>query len=771
MWRKNIRKRKLQTLVMTIIVMLCAILITTSFSILTSLNEPYERLAEECDSPSGLIYGYDSSEKAISSLKEQLQQLPQMNEVLRIKKHYVEEDMLVNQKKIECFTAIKEYNDRIFGKVHYLKGDRETTLTLKKNECIIPACIANEYDIQLGDEITFKHVNGDLSYRVIGIFTDPFDSSLAFDSSVIIKEIPNELYTDYQIYYYSEKDYTGAEIKEMYFQKYATQFPGELSTVSGKIEDALISSKLVGAILLVIGLIMLVISCFIIYFIIRSVMISDAKKIAIYKTLGYREHDIRQMYVIFYFVLASVATIVGIICSRFLARSILSDMYEDIGAEFDHFDVGIGIGCYVVIVGLIVLTVLWVVRKNIKVKPIYALNGMAPTNTKKRKEGNRSYQGSFSPFGIAIRMMLSNKKGLVGIVLIAVCSIIGINFGVISLDVARGMKDNNTYWLGVDRSDIMITISKGTNTEDVLKKLENTKEIEKSIPCSFGSGVISLDWKEGMDSSVMYPFAYDDYSNVDLPVLRGRNPKRGDEIAISGRIAADTDKEIGDYLDVCIDGEKRSYLITGMYQTYYNMGHSCRVTMDTFKETKRENSYDTVSIYLKEDADVHTVLEMIEKNIGAYGKVQLRQDLFASIMELITAPQESAIPPIVLLVLFIGGANIFCIVMLKNAKEERTNGIYKCIGYSSFHLLKANLIYIMLLALVSLVVALPLTLLCYPKIMTVALSTFGLLEYEVDYNVMHLAFCNSAVFVIFLVSTILSSKSIWKVNVRDLVLE
>jgi ABC-type antimicrobial peptide transport system permease subunit len=55
--------------------------------------------------------------------------------------------------------------------------------------------------------------------------------------------------------------------------------------------------------------------------------------------------------------------------------------------------------------------------------------------------------------------------------------------------------------------------------------------------------------------------------------------------------------------------------------------------------------------------------------------------------------------------------------------------------------------------------------------MKFSLTMFGFLEYPVSYNLGHIILTNLAVAATFIISTIISSRSLKRVNVRDLVQE
>lgn len=754
---------------MVFIILLCSALLTSSFAILFSMNASYEKLAEETKAADMVLYLLDSKEQSAETVSEELLKLPEIQKCVKQIRHYINEECYAGEKNIDGFMALKPYSNEIFGDVRYLYGNRETAENLGDGECIIPACIFHEYELSLGDVFRIKTRNGALEYRIAGVFADVYNSSLAFDSTILIKELPEELYTDYMLYVYTEEGYETSDLMLDYEEKYGHALYANPVSKAGEIASAQLANKILGAILCVLGIIMLVVSCIIIAYMIKNALMVDAKNIAIYKTMGYEARDIGRMYLGFYVFLAMAAALAGIIAAKFYADWLMNAMFASIIERADLNLFSIGWPGFLLITGIVSLTVFLAVRRTKNIKPVYALNGLRVTNTKKRSESKALH--GFSPWNMAVRMLVRNRRGMAGILITAAVSVIGMNFGLISLDVANNLKEQNDYWLGIDRSDIVINFSEDAEAGELLAELEKEPEIKRAVKASYSGGMVSLEWKEGMEDNIMHPFVYEDYKLPGLECQSGCNPEKENEIAITKKISDMTGKRLGDYLSINVDGTDKTYLITGIFQTYYNTGANCRLSADGYQGTDRELRYDTVSIYLNEGANLTKTVEKYKEKFGGYGKVLPRTEQFSAIMDMIMSPQQSAIPPMILIVLFIGAANIFCIILLKNTKEDRMNGIYKSIGYSSGHLLLANILYVAVLALATMAIAIPLTLIFYPKLMTIALSMFGLLKYEVSYQVTHLVIMNVLIFGLFLLSTVLSSASIRKISVRQLVVE
>jgi putative ABC transport system permease protein len=333
------------------------------------------------------------------------------------------------------------------------------------------------------------------------------------------------------------------------------------------------------------------------------------------------------------------------------------------------------------------------------------------------------------------------------------------------------MKDNNDYWLGVDKCEVMIGVTDQEQYNKVQSIIKNDDRIKYYLSSNLDS-TVTMRWKKGMPSTDMQGFVYDDFTLADIPITKGRNPKAGNEIALSSKIAREKKKEIGDYIEVYLEGEKKlNLLITGIFQTYNELGDACRMTTAIYTDNNFEVNYNNFSIYLKDNENIDSFIKDIKKKAGSSGNVIPRTEAFSSIMNYIVAPQKKAILPVCLVVLIIAGINIFCIVLLKNASSEKINGIYKSIGYSTGHLILSNLYYVGIIAVVSVAVALPLTMVLYPGIMKTSLGMFGFIEYPVDYNLWHIAWTNITVLFIFVISTLLSSRSLKRVSVRDLIQE
>ncbi|BBF42824.1 ABC transporter, permease protein [Lachnospiraceae bacterium KM106-2] len=765
MWLKNFRRRKAQTVLLFVIIFLCSMLLTAALDTMTNIKQPFDVLANETNAASMMVYMH-SEKSNINEIKKNFESLPEVDRTTLIKYHPVTEKITYQNKKIEAFMNLTEFQKEFLGKARIKEGTMNTLSHLKDGECAIPICISVKYDIHIGDKIQIHYADRIKSYEVKAVYTNAYTTSTSFDCYIVISKLSQNTKITSDLMVWSKSDPKGETLADRYREKYKI-IDGEIFSLLEAKYNNLITANICGGIFLAIGGIMLLVSGLIINFMVRSTMLSDAKKIAVYKTIGYTSGEIEKMYLTFYFVVTSLASIMGIIASKYISDLVLTSFFDNMGAKSNGVNWISNIFCYLVVVIFVLSIISFLIHKTKGVKPVYALNGWSLAHTKKNQ--NQRFSFSFSPIGIALRDMVRDHKSVIGIIFTSIFTIFSINFAIISLDVALHQREQNNYWLGIDASDYIVEVTKESDFDSVQKITKSQPDIKEGI-ASRRHTFVGLEQIEGSTISTMSCFSYSNYDEVKLPVVEGTNPSNQNEIAISSKVAKNFDKKVGDYLTVYLEEDQPvDLLISGIYQTYYQLGDSCRLRRDAYTSRKIPLQYNSISIYLKEGTDHSAFVKEMKRALGKKATIIKRTDAYASIMSMIVDPQTKVIPPVMGLVLLIGATNIFCIVMLKNAKSKRRNGIYKTLGYTNAQIMKSNMYYVLIIAAVSMAIAVPAILLLYPKIMLVCIGMFGFIEYPVLYLPGHILAANLGVLFIFVVTAYLSSRSIRKIDVRELV--
>lgn len=764
MWRKKLRIRKVQSFMIFLIALVCALLISSAMGILLSLNKPINDLKEECKSPLIKIVAYDNSEKSVLELRDNLLKIDEVRNIEITSRHILQEKVICNNKTIENFLNLVEFNENFHE--NNIRFISDKVKNLKDDECLIPQIVSNENDIKIGDKINVIKGEKEYIYKVKGTYSDPYSLNTAFSLDIIIKNIPQEFEKNNLLIIYGKENVKSSDILDKYRESNNGILKGYVVTLEDCISNSILTERIMGGILLGIGVLILIVSCMMIRFMIKNALINDNKTIAVYKVIGYSSKDILFMYMKLYLFITSIATLIGIVLSTIIVNVFLKETYSNIGASKDNGILIPGIISFILILTSVAFSVYRVLSITKKIKPATILKG--DDYEAKKIKGNILFEGlGFSSFGIAVRNIFRDKKNTAFIILTCIFSIYIVNFGVQSINRVKNMREDNYYWFGFDKGDLVLQSSINEEYENMYKVLEEDKRTLKLVKT--GAESISLVWQKGIKQPDIDAKVYDTYEELDMRVLKGRNPKYSNEIALSTVIAEETGKEVGDYIDIYINRDyKTSLLVCGIYQSYYDLGKECRLLKETFDKSDREFQYDEISIYLKDISDLQEYKDDYNKKLNGKGKIIFRTEKYETIMNKICAPQEKAIAPFITMVLVLGAINIFAIITLKNAKNNKSNSIYKSLGYGSFHLIKANIYYVLIIALTSLIITLPLFMLTYSKIMTVCLCVFGVKEYPVDFRALDIIKCNGIVLIMFIVSTLLSSNKIYKTNINVL---
>lgn len=765
---KNFRGKKVQTIIIALIIMMTTTLVTGAASIMIGMRNPIQKLVEECNSPEALIYLYEVDSKGAESVADEFLKLDGVEAVHIMNRYSLTESIYQDEKKLDVMAFITEYTRGVDEYARCIDGNLDFE-NYAEDECAIPACIANNNDLKVGDVISIDFAFGKRDYTIVGIYTDPRNLSIAFSTNILVKKAPETLKLTPSVFLRLHEKTTPLSVETAYRKAHGGKLPGAFEKLEDRISSQMISINIMGGVLLGIGVCSLLVSILVIFFMVRNTIVSDSKKIAIYKTYGYTYADIVKMYLSYYALVVIAGSFLGVLLSQILSVVTLNSALADIGEKTSPNFIYPGVYCMALIVAVVLFSILSVLKRSKKIRPLYALRGNDSGDTGKSYKGGLSTR--FSPLFIALRTISRDKKGAVGIVITSIAIVMLVNLGIVSFGVAKNMVNQNDYWLSIPPSELVVKVNQTDRTLEYVEQISKDSDVVFATPWRIEK-LIHFPWKEGNEYTFVYAGVYEDADLAKLTVLEGRNPKTRDEIALGYKMADALNKHIGDYITVSLDGVNEvNLLITGTFQTYYEMGEYARILMSAYSQRDIPCEYDNISVFLKNGTNRDEVMTRLSESLDDGTDVIPREDCNRSIMEMIASPQEVSIPPVCVLILFIGSVSVFSIVLFRNMKNEKINQIYMSIGYTTADLVKSNVWYVSILAVASELIGVPCLLLNYENIMILALSVFGLKEYRVTYSPALLIFSNLAIIVCFIVSAILSSRGLKKLNVRDLVIE
>ena len=210
--------------------------------------------------------------------------------------------------------------------------------------------------------------------------------------------------------------------------------------------------------------------------------------------------------------------------------------------------------------------------------------------------------------------------------------------------------------------------------------LSREKAIEHVAPFSYSS--LSVLSKEDLPAQEINGKVYtDSLSHAGLLNLRGRHPQTANEISLCVGTARQFNKQPGDSISVFIEGQKISYLVTGIYQDVSNMGQGFRLHGNAMKKLNPVYTPSIYSIKLKENDEVEAYKNYLLKRLGETITIDASIEDRIVQMGVITG-MKTALFALSFFFIFIMLLAIGSDMFISTKENEKNFGILKSVGWT-----------------------------------------------------------------------------------------
>lgn len=631
----------------------------------------------------------------------------------------------------------------------------EAGLQPKSGFVWIPTSMAYTYGISIGDSVTFKTGVNAFESKVSAIVVDipyggPFTvnariwmNSEDYDSQLGSmqgkdKYLMSLRFDDYneQIGYWNHfEEYLGVPYMES-----KTEFESISSFY-------LILNKVIGFVMIFLGVVMMHIALFTIGFTISDAILSNYKTIGIIKSLGLTSNQTIGTYMIQYAFLAIIAIIPGLLASSFLSRIIIESSLSYL--KTGDSAIPIRGGSIVVIVGislfLIILLCVWFYSNKARsVQPVQAIRyGMSEEDNSKltrRIGSNRSNRLGFErlpvTFVIGLRAILKNIKGSSLMMVLAIVTSSVLVLGFVLLNSFIMIKQTSPLW-GYDDSNIAVTIFNKTafSHADFEKDVLSDQRVKNIGWVGGVNGVFpsvkpaGSNNKSEQSTNIAITVIDGNYDELGYAVIRGDNPQNNNEIALGVNLAKQLNKELGDIVEVYIGGNKHNLIVTGIYQAIANMSFTARMTVDAVKENHAVyEGMEIMFINLKDnqlsDQFAQELNTKYKESIAALTQQTLLDSVFKEAVAVLMWPMAM----MGLLFLFVTFIIIYSTCLINIKKESKTYGIYKSIGMTSFKIRISVTLGIAVLSAIGAIIGIFAGVYLLPAILKGLISDYGIVK-------------------------------------------
>lgn len=685
----NIKKRKSATISLLLLVILASLLLNTGLSILTKLDTFYSQKTHELNGAQFVAVATTNE-----NTNKQIEFLQNNSNVKQLEheESYLFQGLEIPYGKGHMTTATTILNKDIKRTLSPLELVEESK-AIKENRIYVPYIFKTGGGYTVGDTFRLKYGNQQYTYTIAGFFETTL---LGNTMGGIFKFfLPEEEYNELgkKLNAADHSTYIAATVADEeklsdLSKSFSKAFPstGLLSDVKVDTKSSEISYmmpiKTVSIILISFAFIMLVVALVVVKFRVTNTIDDDIGNIGSLKAMGYTSNQVLYSMVLQFMMITGIGSIIGILLS-YLALPFLGNIISSsIGLLWTQtINLWINLVCLLLISFLVFIVVGLAGLKIRNISPIIALRGGVLTHcfTKNRFALDRT-KGNLQ-FTLGLKNMYSNRKQnywvmLIIIILTFACVFTSVLYYNFSFD-----KTSIYKLAGSEEANLVLIAKEEAKADDIFSAIKKMDGIEKTGMLAQKSANVNGQ------SSLLY--VSDDYSQIDWhTAYEGRQPRYDNEIAISGVIAKDQGKKIGDTIKVTLDNHTKEYLITGLTQQFSdgnNMPSS--LTLEGYQHLLPSYKKDTLSIYLKDNVKTNDFAKEITTKFGDQLIIGNIDAAFSSQMGSINAAIAYVMILIVVITLLAVSLILYLIIKTMIIKRKRELGIYKALGYTTYQLM------------------------------------------------------------------------------------
>lgn len=459
------------------------------------------------------------------------------------------------------------------------------------SEIAIPVSIHKKMGLSIGDSLVIKVSGYQKKLKITHIFKDVvLGSELMGMKRIIINE------EDYQKYFnhtkaadhlkfwgFMKKNHVDIRSLDNNFSNLS--LPTFTVMTKDTVKTTYVMDLILAALMIIVSIFLILISFLILRFTIVFTIMEDYKQIGVMKAIGLKNKSIRGMYSVKYLTLSVIAGIIGYIISIPVSEVMKKNISDYILMNQTGIVYLIG---FISVLFVILIIMLFCNYSTGKINKVSAIEAIRQGNSGERfKNTGKLNLNHHKKIGIPLFLALSDiKSDFKKFIILIITFILGTAIIIIPSNCIATLCSENTIPLfGQIKSDFYIgdllfgNKDKAEGQMQKYTKMFKDKGIDAKLRAElFTSGkVFTID-----QSNSIQVLCYQGVrTNTDrYDYLKGTPPKLNNEIAITEKTARYLNIGIGDHIYCDIQGVKKKFIVTALYQTYNNMGNSVRMSED-----------------------------------------------------------------------------------------------------------------------------------------------------------------------------------------------
>ncbi len=772
----SLKKKKVQNILIGIIIMLISTLLYIGIAMVTQ-SAPFETMFERANaSESLLIITEDNND--IGEIIRWWEDRKEVKETLLYEASMINGEFELNGNTETETLFLTEY---IIGSDIDLLYEDDKTLseTPMGNQVLINYNFAKNRNLNIGDTISFRYENAVFEFDVAGYVVDPHFSNPFIN--------PNRCFVAPKFFEENNIKNNGSIISIKYhdinsiddlalFEAYGSEMVDTTSPIF--LDYSTIQSSyniilgVIAAILLGVSVMILIIVIFVIRSTIHNIILQQYKQIGVKKAIGYTNKQIRNSMLAVYGLLGLISSTIG----AFLGVPIRSIVNAGIS-----YDIQVGINTTIdillpvtilLIVSLVTLFTYLSTKKTNNIKPVQAIKyGMPERKASKSKFTINNIKNAPISLLLSIKQLLVNKGRTLTTTLL-ITLLIYVAMVIFNTGGTLANSDHLvSHLLGLKVGDVSVSDNSQESIKDAVDKILSIDEVSNVVYFDYKMNESTL-MSDGSSLTLMGQNIFGVAPKDFIVLESGRNPNGSDEIAICTDVAKSTSKQMGDYITIQNDSGKKTYLITGTYNSISSSGNTYTILQKDIPEDLMAKGKlfwvftdeDTVII---EDIDAK-----VKKLLGDQATVSKYDSNVKNILSTVSS-FPVVINSLLLVFLIVSGVIILNATIMDINNSTKDYGIMKAIGCSKGLITRVLVIRTLLMTVIGTILGFIANFLSMNSVMQgiFKVTPFSSIELPVIFNAPG-SFVLLVLFILIgIIGTLIPARKIGKISPKQLIAE
>lgn len=615
--KKDMRRRKSINFILFLFITLASIFLSSSINNILVVISAVDYYMDYANVPnvSFLVSGTDEKETIEEWLKEDAPEVEDYESSIMVTLEEKNISIYRDGKTSELLTdGVTMHISKLeteYCKIFDLQGQE---FTLKPGEIGLSKGMAEKNNLKQGDSIGIKM--GDIEKTFI---LKQVTKDAAFSSDMIAMSRIAVCEEDYQMFAENEQAeqigmyYVDTNDEAAFSQALQNQaFLTLLTTMTQSTYQLVFSFDMImAALLILIGICLIFIAMLVLRFTLVFTIEEEYREIGIMKALGLRDFAIKKLYLIKYFFIVTIGALLGLAISAPVSRVMVASVSENMVMKDITVNFWVNILCTFLIVVVVLMFCYGCTQKLNQVSAIAAIRGGQTGERYSRRAGLRLNRKKWMPAAVFLGLndMLSHIRRYLVLMVTFCLSFLLITIPLNTLNTMQSKEMANKFCMNPDSAVYVKKIEASgeeayKNTADLKKGMTRvTSELEEkgyqarltAVPIFFMQyGEKGKDIKynimtiQAIGSNTQF-FTYQEGTAPVLP----------NEIAISRKLLEENGWQIGDSVELQVNGTVSSMIITGTYSDYMQLGKSARLNSEL--DCSKEGIFDYWSIMVDMD--------------------------------------------------------------------------------------------------------------------------------------------------------------------------